>query len=35
MTYNDSEELGTTWWYEIKARQVTYHLLRKVQSTYN
>ena len=19
-TYNDSEELGTTWWYEIKAR---------------
>ena len=21
-TYSDSEELGTTWWYEIKARTV-------------
>ena len=19
-TYNDAEELGTTWWYEIRAR---------------
>ena len=21
-TYNDAEELGTTWWYEIRARCV-------------
>ena len=31
-TYNDAEELGTTWWYEIRARCVHVHAWKRAPS---